>query len=295
MNATDDHPGPADYLRGWAQYLLPHHALSRLALAATRCETVWWKRALINAFRRRFDIDLRECTQCEAEGFASFNTFFTRALRAEARPLAPAPDSIACPVDGCVSQAGAIDGDRIFQAKGRDYSLTELVGGDAALAARFNGGQFATLYLSPRDYHRIHMPLDGRLTETVYVPGRLFSVAPHTVSTVPRVFARNERLVAIFETNAGPMAVILVGALFVACIETVWAGVVTPPPGQHVRRRDFHAEPVALARGAELGRFNMGSTVILLFEPRRVAWTEQLKAGKPVRMGEAIGRLLSDF
>lgn len=294
MNATDDRPGPTDYLRGWAQYLLPHHALSRLALAATRCETVWWKRALINAFRRRFDIDLRECTQCEAEGFASFNAFFTRALRAEARPLAPAQDSIACPVDGCVSQAGAIDGDRIFQAKGRDYSLTELVGGDAALAARFNGGQFATLYLSPRDYHRIHMPLDGRLTETVYVPGRLFSVAPHTVSTVPRVFARNERLVAIFETNAGPMAVILVGALFVACIETVWAGVVTPPPGRHVRRRDFHAEPVALARGAELGRFNMGSTVILLFGPRRVTWTEQLKAGKPVRMGEAIGRLLSN-
>ena len=291
MNDADDRPGAADYLRGWAQYLLPHHALSRLALAATRCETPWWKRALIGAFRRRFDIDLRECEQCDAEGFSSFNTFFTRALRADARPLAPTADSIACPVDGCVSQAGDIQGERIFQAKGRDYSLAELIGGDPSLAAPFMGGKFATLYLSPRDYHRIHMPLDGRLIETVYVPGRLFSVAPHTVRTVPRVFARNERLVAVFETAAGPLAVILVGALFVACIETVWAGVVTPPPGRRIRRQDFRAEPIALARGAELGRFNMGSTVILLFGPQRVTWSSHLTAGQHVRMGEDIGRL----
>lgn len=292
MNCADERPGLADHLRGWVQYLLPHHALSRLALAATRCETVWWKRALIDAFRRRFDVDLRECEQCDAQAFTSFNRFFTRALRADARPLAPAADSVACPVDGCVSQVGTIHGDRIFQAKGRDYSLTELVGGDPVLAARFADGAFATLYLSPRDYHRIHMPLDGRLIESVYVPGRLFSVAPHTVRTVPRVFARNERLVAVFETAAGPVAVILVGALFVACIETVWAGVVTPPPGRSIRRQDFRAEPVALARGAELGRFNMGSTVILLFGPGRVAWNAQLAPGRPVRMGEDIGRVL---
>jgi len=169
---------------------------------------------------------------------------------------------------------------------------------DLAIAddPRFSGGDFATLYLSPRDYHRIHMPLTGTLTDTVYVPGRLFSVAPHTVSTVPRVFARNERLIAVFETEAGPMAMVLVGALFVACIETVWAGVVTPPHGYRVRRTDFRAgntKSIQLARGAEMGRFNMGSTVILLFGPQRVHWAANLSAGQPLRMGEAIGTLHS--
>ncbi|MBI5040079.1 MAG: phosphatidylserine decarboxylase [Gammaproteobacteria bacterium] len=281
-----------DYVRAWPQYLLPHHALSRLVLIATRCKTRWWKQALIDAFRRRFAIDLNDAQQPDARAFPSFNAFFTRALRAETRPLAATAGSIACPVDGRVSQAGSIAGDRIFQAKGRDYSLQELLGGDADLAARFAGGNFATLYLSPRDYHRIHMPLGGRLSQTVYVPGRLFSVAPHTVNTVPRVFARNERLVAVFETEAGPMAMVLVGALFVACIETVWAGVVTPPHGYRIRHTDFaNLPPVQLERGAEMGRFNMGSTVILLFGPQRMHWEAPLTAGQPVRMGEAIGRL----
>jgi phosphatidylserine decarboxylase len=289
MNSNDK-PGLGDYLRAWPLYLLPHHALSRVVLAATRVKTRWWKQALIGAFRRRFDVRLDEAQQTDANAFVNFNAFFTRALRPEARPLAQGADSIAGPVDGRVSQAGHIEGDRIFQAKGHDYSLQELLGGDADLAARFSGGDFATLYLSPRDYHRIHMPLIGTLTETVYVPGRLFSVAPHTVTTVPRVFARNERLVAVFETEAGPMAMVLVGALFVACIETVWAGVVTPPHGYRVRRTDFRADKtVQLARGAEMGRFNMGSTVILLFGPRCVQWAANLTAGQPLRMGEAIG------
>ncbi|MBI5460818.1 MAG: phosphatidylserine decarboxylase [Gammaproteobacteria bacterium] len=296
MTSNPEQPGLGDplrdYGRAWPQYLLPHHALSRLVLAATRCETRWWKQALIDAFRRRFDIGLDEAQQPDARAFPSFNAFFTRALRTETRPVVSTADSIACPVDGRVSQAGTIEGDRIFQAKGRDYSLRELLGGDVELAARFAGGEFATLYLSPRDYHRIHMPLTGRLSETVYVPGRLFSVAPHTVNTVPRVFARNERLVTVFETEAGPMAMVLVGALFVACIETVWAGVVTPPHGYRVRRTAFTGAPaVELARGAEMGRFNMGSTVILLFGPRRMRWDARLSAGQPLRMGEAIGRL----
>jgi phosphatidylserine decarboxylase len=293
MTSSNNHSASlSDYLRAWSLYLLPHHALSRLVLVATRCETRWWKQALINAFRRHFSINLDEAQQSDARAFTSFNAFFTRALRDGARLMADVPGSIVCPVDGCVSQAGTIQGDRIFQAKGRDYSLQELLGGDADLAARFAGGEFATLYLSPRDYHRIHMPLTGHLTETVYVPGRLFSVAPHTVNTVPRVFARNERLVAIFETEAGPMAMVLVGALFVACIETVWAGVVTPPHGHRVRRTDYLDLPaVQLARGAEMGRFNMGSTVILLFGPQRVHWAASLSAGQPVRMGETIGRL----
>ncbi len=290
MSHHNDQPGLGDYLRAWPQYLLPHHALSRLVLAATRCKTRWWKQTLIDAFCRRFDVNLDEAQQTDANAFVNFNAFFTRALRPETRPLALTANCIAGPVDGRVSQAGHIVGDRIFQAKGHDYSLQELLGGDADLAARFSGGDFATLYLAPRDYHRIHMPLTGTLTETVYVPGRLFSVAPHTVTTVPRVFARNERLITVFDSEAGPMAMVLVGALFVACIETVWAGVVTPPHGYRVRRTDFRADKtVQLARGAEMGRFNMGSTVILLFGPQRVEWGAKLCTGQPLRMGEAIG------
>lgn len=290
MTHHDDRPSPADYLYVWPQYVLPHHALSRLVLAATRIETPWWKQLLIDAFRRRFGISLEEAQQTDARAFPSFNAFFTRALRPEARPLAASPGCIASPVDGRISQLGEIRGERIFQAKGRDYSLLELLGGAADVAERFQDGEFATLYLSPRDYHRIHMPLAGRLTDLIYVPGRLFSVAPHTVRRVPRVFARNERLIALFETDAGPMAMILVGALFVACIETVWAGVVTPPHGHRVRREAYAERPVQLARGAEMGRFNMGSTVILLFGKDRMNWTAGLGAGQAVRMGQAIGQ-----
>lgn len=283
-----------DYLRSLPQYLLPHHALSRLVLAATRVETRWWKNLLISAFQRRFDIDMSCALQPEALSYPSFNSFFTRALRPDARPITHEASAIASPVDGCVSQAGAIDGDRIFQAKGHDYSLLELLGGDADLAARFEDGAFATLYLSPRDYHRIHIPLTGRLTETVYVPGRLFSVAPHTVRSVPRLFARNERLVAMFDTEAGPMAMVLVGALFVSCIETVWSGVVTPPHGYRVRRQNYaDSAAIQFTRGAELGRFNMGSTVILLYGKQRVQWAQSLRAGQHVRMGEAIGQRLA--
>ena len=283
----------SDYLLGWPQYLLPHHALSRLMLAATRCETRWWKQLLIDNFRRHYGVSLDAALLTDARDYPSFNAFFTRALRADARPVVSDTGSIACPIDGRIGQVGTIQGDRIFQAKGRDYSLLELLGGETDLAARFTDGRFATLYLSPRDYHRIHMPLSGRLTESVYVPGRLFSVAPHTVRTVPRVFARNERLVTVFETAAGPMAMVLVGALFVACIETVWAGVVTPPRGYRIRRQNFgNSTPaIQLQRGAEMGRFNMGSTVILLFGGRRVEWREDLAAECLLCMGETIGRL----
>lgn len=286
-----DRPSPGDYLYVWPQYLLPHHALSRLVLAATRCETRWWTQLLINVFRHRFDVALNEAQPSDARAFPSFNAFFTRALKPEARPLADSPGSIVCPVDGHISQLGEIRGERIFQAKGHDYSLLELLGGATDLAEHFQDGEFATLYLSPRDYHRIHMPLSGRLTDMLYVPGRLFSVAPHTVRRVPRVFARNERLIALFETEAGPMAMVLVGALFVACIETVWSGVVTPPHGYRIRRESFADRPVQLARGAEMGRFNMGSTVILLFGRNRLAWSSGLAAGQVVRMGQDLGRL----
>lgn len=274
-------------------YVLPHRLLSGLARRLAYSTHPRTKQWLIDTVTRRFGVDLSEAAQPDPTAYPSFNAFFTRALREDARSVAPDAGRIACPVDGRVSQAGDIAGDRIFQAKGRDYSLQELVGGDPALAARFAGGKFATLYLSPRDYHRIHMPLDGTLTETVYVPGRLFSVAPHTVNTVPRVFARNERLVAVFETAAGPMAMVLVGALFVACIETVWAGVVTPPHGRRVRRQDYRSTPVALARGAEMGRFNMGSTVILLFAENAMRLDATLREGQPVRLGQRLGEWMA--
>lgn len=291
MPESDDRPHWSDYAYVWPQYLLPHHALSRLVLAATRWRAGWWKQLLIEGFRRRYQIDLREAVETDPRAYAHFNAFFTRALQATARPFPDAPTAIASPVDGCVSQIGDIQGDRVFQAKGRHYSLLELLGGASDLATRFTEGHFATLYLSPRDYHRIHMPLDGQLQHCLYVPGRLFSVAPHTVRRVPRLFARNERLIACFDTPAGPMALILVGALFVACIETVWSGIVTPPHQRKVRREDLTAQPspIRLPRGQEMGRFNMGSTVIILFSQGTVRWLDHLQPGTAVRMGETLG------
>ncbi len=275
----------------WPQYLLPHHALSLLVYGATRWRFRPWKDLLIRTAVRHYRIDIGEAAGRVPQDYPSFNAFFTRALKTGARPLAGDPAALLSPVDATLSQIGTLSGGRLVQAKGRDYDLRSLLG-DAEATARLRDGAFATLYLSPRDYHRIHMPLAGRLLETRYVPGRLFSVAPCTVRSVPRLFARNERLVCLFETECGLLAVVLVGALFVACIETVWGGVVTPPHGHwiRVRRPDPGAAP-RLQRGEELGRFNMGSTVILVAEPGRVQWREGLVPGCGVRMGEAIGRV----
>ena len=279
-----------DHLKSWALYPLPHHLLSRLVLALTRLECPRLVPPAIRLFSRHFGVDLNEAEQADPAAYTSFNAFFTRALKPGARSVDAAETSIVSPADGTVSQCGPIQAGRLFQAKGRDYSLLELLGGDEERAAAFEDGSFSTLYLSPRDYHRVHMPLDGTLRETVYVPGRLFSVAPHTVRTVPRLFARNERLVCRFDTDHGPMAVILVGAIFVACIETIWTGVATPP---HTNRIRVEPPPdqVHLAKGAELGRFNMGSTVILLFGKDRARWEPACGAGQAVRMGQRIGSL----
>lgn len=288
----DRRAGAWDHLRALPQYLLPHHALSRLMLRLTRVRTPWVKNLIIDRMRHHFRIDIRDAVQPDPYAYPSFNAFFTRALRPDARPLAGDDSTLISPVDGTVSQAGRIEVNRLLQAKGRRFTLETLLGGDTELARTFADGDFATLYLSPRDYHRIHMPLAGRLEKTLYVPGRLFSVAPYTVRSVPRLFARNERLVCLFDTPAGPMALILVGALFVACIETVWAGVVTPPHGHRIRTEPApDSPPVQLARGAEMGRFNMGSTVILLFPPGRIDWTAELPPGRHLRMGEALGEL----
>jgi len=284
-----------DRLLAAPQYLLPHHLLSRLMLRLTRSPKTWWKDTLIHWFKGHFGVDMSEVQESDPHAYGSFNAFFTRALRPDARPLPKAQDAIISPVDGTVSQVGRIQGEQILQAKGHDFTLSELLGGDTARARPFHAGHFATLYLSPRDYHRIHMPFTGQLRDTTYIPGRLFSVAPYTVRSVSGLFARNERLSVRFITDAGPMAMILVGALFVGCIETVWAGVVTPPHRHWTRVQRFDtpdSDRIDLQRGEEMGRFNMGSTVILLFGPNAVAWHDELRPGAHLRMGQIIGRAL---
>ncbi|MDE2070909.1 MAG: phosphatidylserine decarboxylase [Gammaproteobacteria bacterium] len=282
----------ADWLRSAWQYPLPQHGVSRFTHWLTRLEHAGIKHWLIRAFMRRFGVDLSEAAVSDITVYATFNAFFTRALRTGARPVTAETDAIACPVDGTLSQLGTITGERAVQAKDRSFSVTELLGGDAVVARKFAAGAFMTLYLSPKDYHRVHMPVDGTLLRMLHVPGRLFSVNPATTRTVPRLFARNERVAMIFDTVVGPMAVVMVGALNVGSIETVWAGEITPPRGSVLRSWDYLDNRLELAKGAELGRFNMGSTVILLFTSGRVRWETELAPGNNVRMGQRIGTLL---
>ncbi|MGH8401502.1 MAG: archaetidylserine decarboxylase [Gammaproteobacteria bacterium] len=274
------------------QYPLPQHAISRAMYWLTRIRRPAFKNWGTRRFIHRFGVNMAEAAQPDPTSYLDFNAFFTRALRDGARPLAKESDAVACPVDGTVSQCGTISGGRIFQAKGQSFTTRELLGDDAALAARFDDGVFTTLYLSPRDYHRIHMPLHGTLTQMIHVPGRLFSVNPPTTRAVPRLFARNERVVTVFDTETGPMAVIMVGALNVGSIETVWAGEITPPRGRTIRQWDYRGSKITLDKGAELGRFNMGSTVILLFAANRARWEATLAADQTVRMGQRIATLL---
>jgi phosphatidylserine decarboxylase len=274
-----------------SQYPLPHHTLSRLMGQLTHCRNPIFKNFFIRSITKAYNVNLDEAQEPDINAYGCFNEFFTRPLKPEARPLTDAPGAIACPADGFVSQVGDIREGQLLQAKGMDYSVETLLGGDAERAAAFMGGEFATIYLSPRDYHRLHMPLAGTLREMIHVPGRLFSVNDATARSVPNLFARNERVVAIFDTEAGPMALILVGAIFVASIETVWHGVVTPPSSRQVQTWHYNDQPVKLARGEEIGRFNMGSTIIVLFGKDAVNWSDVLKPGAVSRMGEAIGQV----
>jgi phosphatidylserine decarboxylase len=270
----------------WFQYVLPQHALSRLILQATRVRASWFKNALIRGFLKLYDIDMTDAVQSDPFSYGSFNEFFTRALKSGVRGIAPGPNEIACPVDGTISEAGSIDGDRLLQAKGRNYTLSELLASQA-WAKQFDGGSFATIYLAPFNYHRIHMPLRGELRETVYVPGRLFSVNAATAAQVPRLFARNERVLTLFETAGGEMALILVGALNVGSMATVWAGDITPAARRVVTT--LPPKELTLDKGEELGRFNMGSTVILLFQAGRARWHADTRAGATVRLGQPLG------
>ncbi|OGT79267.1 MAG: phosphatidylserine decarboxylase [Gammaproteobacteria bacterium RIFCSPLOWO2_02_FULL_61_13] len=280
-------------LRVATQHLLPQHALTSLVYRLTRCRSPWLKNLLIRSFCRAYNVNLAEAEHTDATSYSTFNAFFTRALQSGARPVDPAPDALVSPVDGHISQIGRISDGLLVQAKGRDYTVAALLGSEASDATRFANGNFATLYLAPHNYHRIHMPCAGRLRHMRYVPGHLFSVNDASVAGIDQLFARNERLVCSFDAN-GQMIVCLVGALFVGSTETVWHGAVTPARERRVTDFDYSdpAAARAFTKGEEMGRFNMGSTVILMFEEGRVEWDAGLGAGSEIRVGRRMGRLL---
>lgn len=269
------------------QYLLPHRALSRVVYWATRWTFVPWKNFLIGQIVRRYKVDMSEAAQPDPFAYPQFNAFFTRELRPDARLADPDPSSLISPADGRISQAGRIVDGRIFQAKGQDYSAAELLGDEAA-AAPYRDGRFVTIYLSPRDYHRVHMPLGGTLKETVHVPGRIFSVAPFAVEAIPRLFARNERLVCHFDSPHGPFVVVMVGAVLVSSVSTVWDGLVIPPYASSIRRKSFAGQNITLARFAEMARFNMGSTAIVLL-PAGMIELDELTPQQTVKLGQRLG------
>lgn len=292
---SSEQPGASlvDYLKALPQYLMPGHAISRLIHAFTRIQHPSIRKPFTRWFVRQFGINMDEARQSDPASYPHFNAFFTRELKPGIRPICTQADTLACPVDGRVSQAGPIRAGRVFQAKGHDYSLQTLLGGDAELAARFAGGHFTTIYLSPRDYHRIHMPCTGTLRQMIHVPGRLFSVNPATTRVIPGLFARNERVVSIFDTAFGPMAMVKVGAVNVGSIETVWAGEVTPPAGGQLQQWHYHGEQaITLEKGAEMGRFNMGSTVVLVMARPELAWEAEFQPDAVVRLGECIAKLV---
>jgi phosphatidylserine decarboxylase len=290
---VSDTPGAGGRAFVALQHLLPQHGISRLVLAATRSRSPAFKNALIRLFVKGFRPDMSDAVEAEPTAYPSFNEFFTRALRPETRPVDADARAIVSPVDGTVSEAGLLTEDRILQAKGHDYTLRALLAGSGTWERSFAGGTFATIYLAPYNYHRIHMALAGELRESFYVPGRLFSVNRTTAQLVPGLFSRNERVFCGFDCGGMPWAIILVGALNVGSMATVWHGDVTPRRHRVVTALQVGdvLAPAALSKGDEMARFNMGSTIILLFPPGAVEWNESLAAGKVLRMGERIGTL----
>ena len=294
VNAT---PEPAPPFRseirlaGILQQLYPKHLLSWTMLRATRLRFRPWKNWQIRWFIRRYGVDVSVIADSSPDAYPHFNAFFTRALVPGARPLEGGPGTVVSPADGTAAAVGSMEGRTVVQAKGRTYGLEALFGGDGHAAAEFEGGRFATIYLAPRDYHRVHMPVTGRLRSMVYVPGELFSVNPITVNAIDALFARNERVVSFFDTDLGPLAITMVGAVFVGCIEQVWRGVVTPPRRREVLVERYDDPEIVLEQGREMGRFNMGSTVIAMFANPDVEWASWMTPGSPVEMGRRIGGL----
>ncbi len=273
------------------QYLLPKRLLTVFAGQVANLRGGPLTRAIIRHFIAKYGVNMDEAADPRVESYASFNEFFTRALREGARPMARA--DFVCPVDGAISQFGPIAQDQIFQAKGHSYSTRALVGGDLALAQQFDNGHFATLYLAPKDYHRIHMPCKGRLVRMIYVPGDLFSVNPFTAQHVPNLFARNERVVCVFDTPHGPFVNVLVGATIVGSIATEWHGVVNPPRSREIRQWHYRDQHIELAQGAQMGSFLLGSTVVTLFPKNVISFVPNWATGQPVRLGEAMATAIS--
>lgn len=275
-----------------SQYITPQLGVSNLAgrLADTDSSPAL-KNRVIKWFIGRYGVDMSEAAETDPEAYPTFNAFFTRALKPGIRPLADGEKTLVSPVDGAISQLGQVTGDRVFQAKGQSFSLSELLGGEEATTAPFTNGEFSTIYLSPKDYHRIHMPLAGTLRQMIHVPGKLFSVNPVTAENVPNLFARNERVVCIFDTDSGPMAMVLVGAMIVGSVETRWAGIVVPGSRQVTSTRYEGEQAISFEKGEEMGRFRLGSTVIMVMPKGAVTWNSDQVAGKTVRMGEAFGAL----
>lgn len=274
-----------DYLKSGSLYFLPHHAISRTIFKLTRIKSRFVPTA-IKVFVTAFKVDMQEAMDSDPKSYSSFNEFFTRPIKPKLRPISSS--KIISPVDGTISQFGDITNTGLLQAKGISYSLESLVGGNLERAKQYKDGQFITIYLSPRDYHRIHMPCAGKLEEQTHIPGRLFSVAKHTVNTIKGIFSRNERVIASFKTEHGSMAMILVGAINVAAIETVWSGLITPPRGEAVTSKNYKSQDINLKKGEEMGRFNMGSTVILLFTKDAPKLSDNLLIDQTLRMGQAL-------
>ena len=284
-----------DWLKINLQYVTPKHLLSRIVGKLAQAELGSITTFFIKMFIKQYNVDMSEALHSEPEHYASFNAFFTRALKPDARSIDSRDEVIIHAVDGTISQFGDINCDSIFQAKGHEFSLTSLLGGKPDIASPFKNGKFATVYLAPRDYHRIHMPIDGTLTDMLYVPGELFSVNPLTAQNIPNLFARNERVVALFDTEIGKMAMVLVGATIVASIETVWSGTVTPPAGKNVQHWSYEKDneaSVQLSKGDELGRFKLGSTIVVCFEQDTIDFNA-LTSGQVTRLGEPMAFITS--
>jgi len=285
-----------DKIKITLQYLMPKHAISRLAGKFAAAKAGWLTTKVIRWFIKSYDINMAEARFKNAEDFTTFNDFFTRELAEGARPIDNNPRALCYPVDGAISQQGDITQGKLIQAKGFNYSLTTLLGGNAEDATAFEEGKFSCIYLAPKDYHRIHMPMAATLRKMIYVPGDLFSVNPLTANNVPNLFARNERVVTIFDTKHGSLAMVLVGATIVASIETVWAGTITPPAGKDIFTWDYPKEGVDaihLNKGDEMGRFKLGSTVVSTFSPNMIEFNNTAKSGTVTRLGEHYGDICS--
>lgn len=277
-------------MRTLAQHLLPQRLIAKLADLSANCNTTWVKNYLINYFIQRYAVNMSEAIEPNPFAYANYNKFFTRQLKPECRPIDNSPSAIVSPADGAIAQIGNIVAEQIIQAKGHSYSLISLLANDPC-SQDFINGKFVTIYLAPKDYHRVHMPLDGKLKKMWYVPGKLFSVNNHAAENIPSVFARNERVIALFDTQAGPMAVILVGAMIVGSIEMAWAGCITPPHTQQIKAWSYNASAVQIAKGNEVGLFKLGSTVIVLFGAEANNWDVNIVKDYGVKMGAKIGSI----